>query len=473
MSLPVIVIVGRPNVGKSTLFNRIIGKKQAIVIPEPGVTRDRHYGRGERDGVPFMAVDTGGIADAEEDPFRPQITRQAAAAIEEGDVVIFLVDGLEGPLPGDELIADMVRTSGKPSLLVVNKTDTNIARDGMWDFFGLGFGEPMPISAEHGAGVGSLLEEALELCHIQASEETSTEGEIRVAIVGRPNVGKSSLLNKLLGEERSLVSPVPGTTRDPIDSVLLRNDTTYRFVDTAGIRRRGKVGDNKVEAVSMILAFRSIERAEAVLLVLDANDGPKAIDAQIARHIIDSGRACAILLNKWDLVIKDGKSFDEKVKSVHNKLIHLDFAPVVSLSALTGQRTDRVYGLIDKIIAAHRRRISTGKLNQAIERWTKAHPPPSGRTGRRPKILYATQASVAPPQIVIFAARTEKLPEAQYRRFLENRMREEFDFEGTSLRVSFRRREAKSSVNTNRPTGRSTSRKSRSKPEKRPSRKIT
>jgi GTP-binding protein len=223
----------------------------------------------------------------------------------------------------------------------------------------------------------------------------------------------------------------------------------------------------------MILAFRSIERAEAVLLVLDANDGPKAIDAQIARHIIDSGRACAILLNKWDLVIKDGKSFDEKVKSVHNKLIHLDFAPVVSLSALTGQRTDRVYGLIDKIIAAHRRRISTGKLNQAIEGWTKAHPPPSGRTGRRPKILYATQASVAPPQIVIFAARTEKLPEAQYRRFLENRMREEFDFEGTSLRVSFRRREAKSSVNTNRPTGRSTSRKSRSKPEKRPSRKRT
>ncbi|MBT3352175.1 MAG: ribosome biogenesis GTPase Der [Nitrospinaceae bacterium] len=471
MPLPVLVIVGRPNVGKSTLFNRLVGKKQAIVIPEPGVTRDRHYGTGECEGTPFMAVDTGGIADPEEDPFRPQITRQAAAAIEEGDVVIFLVDGLEGPLPGDELIAEMVRTSGKTALLVVNKTDTNIAKDSVWDFFGLGFGEPKSISAEHGAGVADMLEVAIGLCHTQTPEEDTSEGEIRVAIVGRPNVGKSSLVNKLLGEERSLVSPVPGTTRDPVDSVLLRENTTYRFVDTAGIRKRGKVGDNKVEAVSMILAFRSIERAEVILLVLDANDGPKAIDAQIARHIIDSGRACAILLNKWDLVNKDEKSFDENVKSVHKKLIHLDFAPVVSLSALTGQRTERIYSLIDKVIAAHRRRISTGKLNQSIERWTKAHPPPSGRTGRRPKILYATQASVAPPQIVIFAARTEKLPEAQYRRFLENRIREEFDFEGTSLRVSFRRRESKGSTNKNRRAERPKNRKSRSKPGNRPSRK--
>ncbi|MFP6870455.1 MAG: ribosome biogenesis GTPase Der [Nitrospinota bacterium] len=443
MPLPVLVIVGRPNVGKSTLFNRMIGRRKAIVEAAPGVTRDRHYGRGERGDTPFLVVDTGGIAAVEEDPYRSSIVRHVAAAIGEGDVVLFLVDGQEGPLPGDVQIADMVRNSGKPVLLAVNKTDTNIARDSVWDFFGLGFGEPRPISAEHGAGVADYLDEALGVLPEWESEEESEEGEIRVAVVGRPNVGKSSLINKLLGEERNLVSPVPGTTRDPIDSVCRRGEGVYRFVDTAGIRKRGKVGDNKVEVVSMILAYRSIERAEAVLLVLDATEGPLAIDAQIARHVVDSGRACAILLNKWDLVKKDTKSFDEKVRTIHEKLVHVDFAPVVSISALSGQRIERIFPVIDRIISSHRRRIPTGKLNKALERWTMAHPPPSGRTGRRPKLLYATQASVAPPLIVIFAARTERLPEEQYRRYLVNRLREEFDFEGTAMRLSFRKRASK------------------------------
>ena len=440
MPLPVIVIVGRPNVGKSTLFNRLIGRRRAIVEASPGVTRDRHYGRGEWEGTPFLAVDTGGITDAEEDPFSPLINRQAAAAIEEGDVVIFMLDGHEGVTSADENIAGMVRVTGKPVLLVVNKTDANQAREGVWDFFGLGLGEPRSISAEHGAGVSDLIDEALGMGPGEEPEPSSGDGEIRVAVVGRPNAGKSSLINSLLGEERILVSPVPGTTRDPIDSLCRQGETLYRFVDTAGIRKRGKVGNNKADVVSMILAFRSIERAEAVLLVVDATEGPKAIDAHIARHIVDSGRACAVLLNKWDLVAKDEKSFDENVQLVHRKLIHIDFAPVVSISALSGQRTDRIFGLIDLIIASHRRRVSTGKLNQAFNRWTREHPPPSGRTGRRPNLLYATQASVAPPQFVVFASRAKNLPEAQYSRFIENRLRKEFDFEGTAVRVSFRKR---------------------------------
>ncbi len=457
MSLPVIAVVGRPNVGKSTLFNRLIGRRQAIVQAEPGVTRDRHYGTGEWEGRVFMMVDTGGIAAGEEDLFHPLITRQAIAAIEESDVVIVLVDGLEGPLPGDVQIAETVRNAGKPRVLALNKADASKAQESLWDFYGLGLGDPKAISAEHGTGVGELIEEALSLVPEGLDDEPAGEGEIRVAVVGRPNVGKSSLINNLLGEERALVSPVPGTTRDPIDSVCQREGAVYRFIDTAGIRKRGKIGDNKVEAVSMILAYRSIERAEVVLLVIDATEGPSAIDAHIARHVVDSGRACAVLLNKWDLMKKDGKTFDENVRSIREKLVHISFAPVLSMSALTGQRTERIYELIDRVIASHRRRVPTAQLNQALERWTTAHPPPSGRTGRRPKLLYATQATVAPPQIVIFTARAERLPEMQYRRYIENRMREEFDFEGTAVRISFRKREAKSG------RGRPASRTSRKK----------
>jgi len=442
MPIPVLVIVGRPNVGKSTLFNRLIGRRKAIVESEPGVTRDRHYGRGEQGETPFLVVDTGGIAAVEEDPFSSSIARQVNAAISEGDVVLFLVDGQEGPLPGDVQIANMVRPSGKPVILAVNKSDINASRNSVWDFFKLGFGEPLPISAEHGFGVADYLDEALGALPKQEFGDENEKGEIRVAVVGRPNTGKSSLINKLLGEERNLVSPVPGTTRDPIDSVCRRGEEVYRFVDTAGIRKRGKVGNNKVEAVSMILAFRSIERAEAVLLVLDASEGPRAIDAQIARHVIDSGRACAILLNKWDLIEKDEKSFDKIIQNVHEKLVHVNFAPTVSVSALSGQRVGRIFQIVSQIISSHRRRIPTGKLNQALQRWIKAHPPSSDRTGRRPKILYATQASVAPPQIVIFSSRTERLSE-QYRRYLVNRLREEFDFEGTAVRVSFRNRVTK------------------------------
>ncbi len=446
MPLPVLVIAGRPNVGKSTLFNRLVGRREAIVRPEPGVTRDRHYGRGEWEGRGFLAVDTGGIAPAAEDSFHPLIARQTATAIEEGDVVLFLVDGIEGLMPGDFQIAETVRVSRKPFLLVLNKADAGRAQDALWDFYRLGLGEPRPVSAEHGSGVAEMLQEALSLAPPEGPEEPSQEGEIRVAVVGRPNVGKSSFINRLLGEERILVSPLPGTTRDPIDSLCRRGEALYRFVDTAGIRRRGKIGSRKVEAVSMILAYRSIERAEAVLLILDATEGPRSMDAQIARHIVDSGRACAVLINKWDLVEKDAKTFDEAVRDVHQKLVHVDFAPIVSLSALTGQRCERVFEVIDRIVASHRRRVSTGPLNQAIAQWTNAHPAPSAPDGKRPKFFYATQPSVAPPHFVLFTSRTARIPAETYGRYIENRLREVYDLEGTPIRVSFRPRRGKSTA---------------------------
>lgn len=446
MPLPAVVIVGRPNVGKSTLFNRLVRRRSAIVRPEPGVTRDRHYGRAEWEGRAFLAVDTGGIAAGmDADPFHPLIERQTLSAIEEGDVVLFLVDGIEGLLPGDFQIAQMVRAAGKPVLLVLNKADAARSRDAAWDFFRLGLGEPLPVSAEHGSGVAELIEEALgRLPPEAAGEEPGGEGEVRVAVVGRPNVGKSSFINRLLGEERILVSPVPGTTRDPIDTLCRREGALYRFIDTAGIRRRGKIGDLKIEAVSMILAYRSIERAEAVLLLIDATEGPTSMDAQIASHIVDSGRACAILLNKWDLVEKDAKTFDETARGVREKLVHVDFAPILSVSALTGQRCEKIFELIGRLVAAHRRRVPTAALNQAVAGWTQAHPAPSGKGGKRPKFLYATQASAAPPHLVLFTSRTSSIPAAQYGRYIENRLREAFDFEGTPIRVSFRSRRERS-----------------------------
>ncbi len=441
MTFPVLVIVGRPNVGKSTLFNRLVGRRQAIVQPEPGVTRDRRYGRGEWEGRAFLAVDTGGISPAETDPFSPLIAEQTASAIAEGDVVLFLADGLEGLLPGDVQIAERVRASEKPVLLAVNKADATRAREALWEFFRLGFGDPRLISAEHGTGVAELVEDALSLA--PPGEEAGNEAEeeeVRVAVVGRPNVGKSSLVNRLLGEERALVSPEPGTTRDPVDSLLRRGEQHYRFVDTAGIRKKGKVGGKKVEAVSMIFAYRSIERAEVVLLVVDATEGPRAMDAHIARHIIDSGRACVILLNKWDIIEKDAKTFDAEVRSIHEKLVHLDFAPIISLSALTGLRCERIFEVIKTVSTSYRLRVPTGTLNTVVEKWTQAHPPPSGPDGKRPRIYYATQTSVAPPHFVLFVSRLRRIPTVQYGRYIENRLREKYEFSGTPIRVSFRQR---------------------------------
>ncbi len=441
MASPVFVIVGRPNVGKSTFFNRLIGRRAAIVQPEPGVTRDRRYGAGEWAGRKFLAVDTGGIAAAEADPFLPKIQEQTAAAIEESDVALFLVDGLEGLLPGDHEIAQMLRVSQKPALLLVNKSDAKRAREAGGDFYRLGFGEVWPVSAEHGAGVSAVMDEAMRIASDEAGgEEEGDAEERRVAVVGRPNVGKSSFVNRILGSERTLVSPVPGTTRDPVDSLCQREGKSYRLVDTAGIRRRGKIGRRQAEAMSMIMAYRSIERAQVVLLLLDATEGPRAMDAQIARHIRESGRACAILLNKWDLLAKEGRTFDEKAREIREKLAHVHFAPLLSVSALTGQRCERVFRVVDKAHSSHLRRVPTGQLNRAIAEIVQAHPPPVSPEGRRPKVYYATQSSVSPPYFVLFTSLASRISAEQYGRYVENRLRERFDFEGTPLRVGFRQR---------------------------------
>lgn len=439
----VFVIVGRPNVGKSTFFNRLTGRRDAIVRAEPGVTRDRRYGEGEWEGSKFLAVDTGGIAALESDPFLPKIQEQTAAAIAESDVVLFLVDGIEGLLPGDHEIAQILRVSKKPVLLILNKSDSKRAREAEWDFYQLGLGDVWPVSAEHGSGVSEVMDEAVRVASGElGSGETGDTDEHRVAVVGRPNVGKSSFVNQLLGSERSLVSPVPGTTRDPVDSLCLREGKSYRLVDTAGIRRRGKIGKRQVEAVSMIMAYRSIERAQIALLLIDATEGPKTMDAQIARHIKESGRACAILLNKWDLVEKESKTFDGTVREIRDKLVHIQFAPVLSVSALTGQRCERVFDVIAKILESHFRRVPTGQLNRTIAEIVNAHPPPTVSGGRRPKVYYATQSGVSPPHVILFASLASQIPVEQYGRYVENRLRERFDFEGTPLRVSFRQRGA-------------------------------
>ena len=443
MPSPVFVIVGRPNVGKSTLFNRLVGRRDAIVQAEPGVTRDRRYGEGEWEDSKFLAVDTGGIAASEGDPFLPKIQEQTAAAIAESDVVLFLVDGIEGLLPGDHEIAQMLRVSKKPVLLILNKSDSKRAREAEWDFYQLGLGDVWPVSAEHGSGVSEVMDEAIRIASRElGSEETQDTDEHRIAVVGRPNVGKSSFVNQILGSERTLVSPVPGTTRDPVDSLCLREGKSYRLVDTAGIRRRGKIGKRQVEAVSMIMAYRSIERAQVALLLIDATEGPKTMDAQIARHIKESGRACAILLNKWDLVEKESKTFDGIVREIKDKLVHIHFAPVLSVSALTGQRCERVFDVIDKIFESHLRRVPTGQLNRAIAEIVDAHPPPTVSGGRRPKVFYATQSGVSPPHVILFASLASQIPVEQYGRYVERRLRERFDFEGTPLRVSFRQRGA-------------------------------
>ncbi|MDE0341536.1 MAG: ribosome biogenesis GTPase Der [Nitrospinae bacterium] len=446
MPSPVFVIVGRPNVGKSTFFNRLVGRRDAIVQAEPGVTRDRRYGEGKWEGSKFLAVDTGGIAASEGDPFLPKIQEQTAAAIAESEVVLFLVDGIEGFLPGDHEIAQMLRVSKKPVLLILNKSDAKRARETEWDFYQLGLGDVWPVSAEHGSGVSEVMDEAIRIASRElGSEEAKDTDEHRIAVVGRPNVGKSSFVNQILGSERTLVSPVPGTTRDPVDSLCLREGKSYRLVDTAGIRRRGKIGKRQVEAVSMIMAYRSIERAQVALLLIDATEGPKTMDAQIARHIKESGRACAILLNKWDLIEKESKTFDGIVREIKDKLVHIHFAPVLSVSALTGQRCERVFDVIDKIFESHLRRVPTGQLNRAIAEIVAAHPPPTVSGGRRPKVFYATQSGVSPPHVILFASLASQIPVEQYGRYVERRLRERFDFEGTPLRVSFRQRGASTS----------------------------
>ncbi len=449
--LPSIVIVGRPNVGKSTLFNRLTGTRRSIVTNEPGITRDRIYGTANWEGRNFQVVDTGGIVPEDKAGIPGEILRQARVAIDNATRVVQVVDGRTGPTPLDEELALLLRRAGKPPVLAVNKIDTPQQAELAAQFYELG-DEIFPLSAEHGFGLDTLLDALTE--NFPRGEVVEEEPYVNIAIIGRPNVGKSTLLNQLVGAERSIVSPEPGTTRDAVDTVLERKGKLYRFLDTAGIRRKGKT-KLIAEKLSVIMARRHLERADVALLVADASVGITSHDATIASYAEQSGRSVIIVLNKWDLALEAAqeKSSAEKKRGgkdaganpnkliqdyeplVRQRLKFLSYAPVVFLSAKTGEHIDRLYTVIDQVVEARNRRISTGELN----RWLKEVDLDRGTSpaSREVKIFYITQATTAPPTFVLFTNQLKPL-HFSYQRFLENQLRAKFDFTGTPIRFNQR-----------------------------------
>jgi GTP-binding protein len=431
-------------VGKSTLFNRITGSRRAIVTPVAGTTRDVNSGSAEWRGLTFTLVDTGGMFGASQDPLHELVVRQGRRALASADVVVFVVDGRDGLVAGDENIAATLRSSGVPVIVAINKLDDKRSRATQVEFFALGLDTVVSIAAEHGEGVGDLLDEVVQRLPAdrQALSNRANEPvETKVAIIGRPNVGKSSLVNRLLREERAVVSELPGTTRDPVDSVLKWQRQQFRIVDTAGIRRAGRVArGGEVEAVSVLLARRAIARADVAVLLVDAVEGPTDQDATVAGAAEKAGCGVVIAVNKWDLVpdrsAEFARAFDERVRRA---LKFLDYAPVLHISARTGDRTPKLLEVIDRVNRARMRRVPTGELNRFIEVVTQAHPPVS--PGRRDvRVLYAAQTGVAPPTFVLFTNVATRL-HFSYERFLANRLRESFGFEGTPIRLLVRRRQ--------------------------------
>ena len=440
---PTVVLVGRPNVGKSTLFNRITGSRRAIVTPIAGTTRDVISLPAEWQSVTFTLVDTGGMFGASEDPLHELVVSHGRGAIESADVVVFVVDGRDGLVSGDEEVAAALRTLHVPVLLAVNKTDDKRARGRALEFYQLGFEPVVEIAAEHGDGVGDLLDEVVRRLPARrdVGKSADTPEETAVAIVGRPNVGKSSLLNRLLRAERSIVSDLPGTTRDTVDAVLKWHKRTFRIVDTAGIRRPGRVArSGQLEAVSVIVARRAIEHADVAVLVVDASEGATDQDAAIAGEADKAGCGIIIAANKWDLMKGRGpdfsKTFDEDLR---RQLKFLDYAPVLHISAATGERAPMVLAAIDRVAEARARRVPTGELNRFVKAVTAVHPPAS--PGRREvRILYAAQTAVKPPTFVFFTNVATEF-HFSYERFLMNRLRESFGLLGTPIRLHVRRRE--------------------------------
>ncbi len=451
---PMVVVVGRPNTGKSTLFNRIIGTRRAIVTPVPGTTRDVIAQQAEWGGAAFQLVDTGGMFGASDDPLHALVVQHGRRALESADVVVFVVDGREGLAAADEEIAKTLRSIGKPVILAVNKLEDHRARESAVEFYEFGFDPVVEVSAEHGLGVSDLLQEIYnrlpthrrEAHHAPPAEGEGRPREVGVAIVGRPNVGKSSLVNRLLREERVMVSDVPGTTRDAVDTLLRWHRRDFRIVDTAGIRRPGRVaGGGQVEAVSVVIARRAIERADVAVLVIDAVEGSTDQDAAIAGEADRAGCGIIIAANKWDLLGGKGaefvKAFDEDLRL---KMKFLDYAPVLHLSARTGERTPKLLAMIDRVAESRRQRIPTSELNRFIEAVTTVHPP-AGVGRRDVKIMYAAQTGIEPPMIVLFTNIATKL-HFSYERFLVNRLREAFGFVGTPIRLHVRRRGRKRSA---------------------------
>jgi GTP-binding protein len=441
---PIVAIVGRPNVGKSTLFNRLIGERRAIVQNEPGTTRDRVYGTAEWSGVEFTVIDTGGLQDDDEvassqestESYIARQTReQASAAIAEADVIVLMGDVLTSPTAGDLEIAAMLRRADKPTILAVNKADSGQRRDLAFEYYELGLGEPVPISAYHGNGTGDLLDKIVENLP-DAEEEVETEGP-RIAIVGRPNVGKSRLLNALLGQERAIVSDQPGTTRDSLDTQIEWEDRPITLIDTAGIRRRGRV-EHGIERISVMRSMRAIDRADVVLLVIDATEDFTSQDLHIAGYVEEQKKGLVVVVNKWDLVEKDTHTMDDYRARAARELDFMSYAPVVFISAKMGIRVGQVIDTALTVLAERNKRVSTAQLNKVLHDAVARHQPPS-RPGKWIKFYYVTQADTAPPTFIFFC-NDPKLIHFGYRRYLENELRDAFGFKGTPLRISFRSR---------------------------------
>lgn len=437
MAKPIVAIVGRPNVGKSTLFNRIAEKRVSIIDDTPGVTRDRIYADAEWTGHQFALVDTGGIDFDAKDALLPAVRNQARLAMEEADVILFVVDGKVGITEVDQQIVTMLRTAKKPVVLAVNKVDNLKGIPDSYEFYGLGLGEPFAISAVNALNLGDLLDAVVQALPQETPDQEEPD-TIRVAVVGRPNVGKSSLVNALLGEERLVVSDIPGTTRDAVDTYLKQDGVTFVFVDTAGMRRRGKI-DAALERYSVIRSLRAIDRADVVLMVIDAAEGVSEQDKKIAGYVHESGRASVLVVNKWDLVPKDGKTSLRYTETLRQELGFMQYSPVVFLSALTKQRVTRIPEVVKYVAEQHAMRVATSLLNQVVRDAVGVNPPPSDR-GRKLKVYFATQASVRPPTIVFFVNDPE-LMHFSYLRFLENKLREAFGFEGTPLKLVVRPRQ--------------------------------
>ncbi len=447
MSKPLVALVGRPNVGKSTLFNRLVGEPLAIVDGTPGTTRDRLIAEAEWTGHPFLVVDTGGI-DPRVGGERPlsvgsaeyidQIRAQAEMAIEDADVVLFLVDANDGVTPADQEVANLIRRKQRmvggqpqpPVLLVVNKADNESLRQQAAQFYELGLGEPYPVSALHGLGIGDLLDEVV--ARFPAAVEAEEEEAVKIAIVGRPNVGKSSLLNRLVGEERAIVSPIAGTTRDAIDTPIEYQGIPIVLIDTAGIRRRGRI-EPGVEKYSVLRTLRAIERCDVALLMIDATAGVTAQDAHIAGYILDANKSVVVLVNKWDAVTKDSQTMQEYTQRIRQELNFMDYVPILFISAKTGQRVDQVLPLALKVQEERLARLPTAHLNRILQAAQDAHTPTS-RTGKSLRIYYGTQVRTDPPTFLIYV-NDPKLAHFTYLRYLENCIRREYPFTGTPIRL--------------------------------------
>ena len=441
MSKPVVAVVGRPNVGKSTLFNALAGSRISIVEDTPGVTRDRIYAEVSWLDYQFTLIDTGGIEPESDDIIISRMREQAETAIMTADVILFLVDVRQGLVDADFKVADMLRRSHRPVLLVVNKVD-NFEKymPDVYEFYNLGLGDPIPVSAQGKLGIGDMLDHVIEQFETPAREEEEEDDRPKIAVIGKPNAGKSSLINKILGEDRVIVSNIAGTTRDAIDSHYEKNGDKYLFIDTAGMRKRGKIDEN-VERYSVVRSLAAVDRSDVCVIMIDANEGITEQDTKVAGYAHEQGKACIFAVNKWDIVSKDTKTMKNFTMRVREEFAFMSYAEIIFISAKTGQRVDKLLELIKKVNEQHKRRITTGMLNDVLNEAMAKQQPPSDK-GRRLKVYYGTQAATAPPTFILFA-NSKDLFHYSYLRFIENQVREAFGFEGTPIKFIVREKNEK------------------------------